>query len=509
LPVVFKQPEKEDQENQQPQLNVGAVAPITPTSPNKSKQPNTPSTSGSFTNLKNYINANKNFNEGEGLAGKIATKLSDEDQKVKNQVKDATTTFNTELNTAMEPINKGKDLVQQAVDNPINFIQNPNNVSSVVAARDADYKGPKSLMDLRGRQNQSALESSLNNLTDRTNQARTETGRFNLLRSMFGRPTYSSGQQNLDNLLIQGQRDQQQKMNQTGLNALKTKKELETEAFNASTLGTNASNDADSIRQQTQKALNNRVLQEQQAVKNALEQARVNQDKSLYNLIKGLQSGQIRESDATKLGLVDGQNIYLNSLKDLVSRGVDPTVETVATKQNYGNIDALRKLIGNTYTQETSGVLDQFKDISNADKFDPSNYNVNVEPILTNTRAAQADPLQKTITDIKGAILKTQENEKAAIQNIELLKKQNPEYADYYDELMQKTRNDYAKFYKEREIMLNAAQEDFTKKFGRAVPINVLGSDVASIDDFDQTDPLTGMKKGEQLLNSLGLLRSK
>lgn len=365
------------EESQPKQTNTGdsgsitaSTTPITPATPDQAKRG-----SGQFTNLKNYIQANRNFNAaGGGLAGKVAGNIETQGRDVETQIGGAKEAFTQQKTQALEPIRQGAQLTQQAVANPMQFAQNQQNVQAVQAARDAEYKGPKSLADLQGRQSQAALQGQTQDFTTKVQQGQTEQGRFNLLRNMFARPTYSTGQQNLDNLLIQGQRDQIQRIADTGRTAAKVNQQLRQNIDQASQLGQQATQEARNIQQQTRGALNQRVLEERDAINTALEQAQRQQDRELYRLASGLQSGNIDKDIAEKYGIAPGQRMFNTNLTDLLNagairRGMDPTAETVAREENYDQLAALRNILGQAAEGESLQALQQFTDRTKAGNF--------------------------------------------------------------------------------------------------------------------------------------------
>ena len=515
MAVIFKNQEDEKlKESQQPQtINVGSVAPVTPSSSQTTKASNSPTSSGRFTNLKSYIDANQGFNQqGGGLAGKIATNLSNQGQEVKAQVQSAADTFKSQRDEQLKPLEQGVQNVQQAVANPIAFTQNQQNVESVQRARDAEYTGPRSLMDLQGRQNQAILNSSLQNFKDNTNQARTETGRFNLLRNMFGRPTYSSGQQNLDNLLIQGQKQQQQRMNETGRIAADVNRNLNQISSNAETQGREAVTRAQQIQADTRKALNDRVLKEQQSIEDATVRARMDQDRKLYTLAKGLQQGQITKQDAEMLGLNANDRLYNANLGTLLQR-TDPTLQTVADQNNYNQLQALRNLLGNTYTPETSAILDQFKDSNQAGQFQQNLYKVDkgsVQKTLTDKR----DEFTKASQSAQSDISKFTKSSQDLARNIAIQQDRikNPNKYGISEEGLfeeQGVLQDLQRKYKDSQTQLASANNRLNQvknQFNYNNALSIMDDSGAIINDYDQIDPLTGMSKGEQLLRSLGLL---
>jgi hypothetical protein len=542
--VVFNNNKDKDDEQTagQPQVtNPGAIANVTASSPaaaSPSTAPAKGTSSGQFTNLKSYINANQNFNQqGGGLAGKVADNLNTQGQQVKQQVQGAVDTFKNKANEQVNQFQQGAQAAQQAVVNPAAAIQNQNLVNQVTQARDAQYTGPKTLLDLQGTQNQAALQANAQNFTQTVDQGKTEAGRFNLLRTMFGKPTYNSGQQNLDNLLIQGQKDQLQRINDTSRVSADVNRNLNRGIQDATNQGQQAIQTAEQIKQQTRDALNNRVLQEQQTIEQQLQQAQLEQNKALYRLASGLKKGYISDEDAQRFGLTGGQKIYNTDLTSLIGRGGDPTAQTVAKEDNYAQIAALNQLIGGAATEDASKVLSGFTDSSQAGKFDPRAYNLDKNALDINSAAREAQ--------LKGGVKSAMDNfyemvagfndtsvdevkdwnwsgERKFMQDISD-KGVDQAFVDMIKSRYSTPNAPDIKGLTDAQILAKftdrpASQSGSTYLYEQARKLqNDLGvlnrlqvlpsGDGAMIDDYDQVDPRTGMTRGEQLLRSLGLLK--
>jgi hypothetical protein len=537
--VVFNNNKDKDDEQTagQPQVtNPGAIANVTASSPaaaSPSTAPAKGTSSGQFTNLKSYINANQNFNQqGGGLAGKVADNLNTQGQQVKQQVQGAVDTFKNKANEQVNQFQQGAQAAQQAVVNPAAAIQNQNLVNQVTQARDAQYTGPKTLLDLQGTQNQAALQANAQNFTQTVDQGKTEAGRFNLLRTMFGKPTYNSGQQNLDNLLIQGQKDQLQRINDTSRVSADVNRNLNRGIQDATMQGQQAVDTANQIKQQTRDALNNRVVQEQQTIEQQLKQAQDQQNRALYNLARGLKSGYITSEDAERFGFNSGDRIYDTDLTSLIRKGGDPSAQTVATQDNYAQIAALNKLLGGATSEDASKILSNFTDPSQAGKFDPRAYNLDRNPLDINAQGRQAEfsnaadryfneymerlvdyndmereKFSETEKRMKKTIASVTSGEKTAEKALadSIRSGFSPGFVDHLND--QQLLDKYADGDRNAtRILLNQLQ-GMENKTGFHNRINVLGSGGVSIDDYDQVDERTGMSKGEQLLRSLGLLK--
>lgn len=247
--------------------------------------------SGSYNNLQKYMDANSGFNaQGGGLAGKIVNNVNDQAQGLQSNLQGAQNAFAQQSQAAAGSFNN-PNMVSQALADPNAFVQDPNNVSAFNNIVNAKYTGPNSFQDLSGQQNLSNLQAQGNNLNDTVNQAQSESGRFNLLKQMFGNNNYSAGQQNLDNLLIQGNQGQ-----------LKQIQAVRPTAMNATTNLNNANNAAQAqanqytqqaanVASDTQNQLNQSVIDQNTALTNAATAAQAKQQSDLQNLYGSLSQG--------------------------------------------------------------------------------------------------------------------------------------------------------------------------------------------------------------------------
>jgi len=160
-----------------------------------------PTNSGQFTNLSSYLNANKSYNAaGGGLAGQINNSIQNQANTVNTGVNQAQDTFNTQSQQGRNTQNDA--LNSQVYNNATSVVNDPNQMASWQRELTGGYTGPTQL-DSGG-----ALLGQAQNLQNTANLTSTDTGRQSLLSRLYGQPGYSSGQQSLDNLMLQGNPNQ-------------------------------------------------------------------------------------------------------------------------------------------------------------------------------------------------------------------------------------------------------------------------------------------------------------
>jgi hypothetical protein len=335
-----------------------------------------PSNSGRFANLQNYINANKGYHaERGGLGGQIASNINKAGQNVQQNVGAANQQFTQESSAAAQPWKDESIQVNPAQPQPAQASQpvqaqatsaQPNilqrvqtdasalgrdEASKVKAMRDASYQGPNSLLDLKGDKSLGALQVQAQNVSSMVNQAGNESGRFNLLRQMFNKQGYGSGQQKLDNLIVQGQKDQLNTLQGSRKAAVDTNRNIDEsqQAAQAQAQGLNSL--ADATKTQTRQAINQGALNAAGNVNKELERAKNDQDVASRRLAAGMSGYSLNKDDLASLGLNEGENFLdafddPNNIDRVLKRVASPTAQNVATAQDYARISALKDLAG-------------------------------------------------------------------------------------------------------------------------------------------------------------------
>jgi len=213
-------------------------------------QPSAPQQKGSgrFTNLQNFMQANKNFAAGQGgLAGKMAGKIGTQVGQAKTTLAGERQKFGQTLGNIKQGAIQTKEAMEPSLgflgsDTGTKFTQKferdaegnikikaaptepvaQETVASTTPALTAEqaqanirkalemkYAGPERLGS------EKELEAQKQSLGELGKATATQEGRFGLLQRFFGRPTYNAGQQRLDQLLVQGNQNQLQNLRGT------------------------------------------------------------------------------------------------------------------------------------------------------------------------------------------------------------------------------------------------------------------------------------------------------
>lgn len=157
--------------------------------------PSAPTSSGSFTNLQNYLDAN----QGNNLAGQLSGNIQNQIGQANSAQQNLDSNFRSQVDKST--INSDDSLVKSAVSDPTKFTQDPNNINAFQTQLNASYKGPTNLQS--DQNNWNSAQQATQNALQQAQAGQTEGGRFALLDQYFGNPSYSQGQKNLDQFLVQ------------------------------------------------------------------------------------------------------------------------------------------------------------------------------------------------------------------------------------------------------------------------------------------------------------------
>lgn len=335
-------------------------APGTPSTP--SAQPQGTS-SGRYTNISNYLRANQGYNQaGGGLAGKIGSNIGQEQQKTAQAIQQSQNQFNQTAQQGRNQFNQG--LYNQAVGNASTFVNDPKLMGQFQQMREGNYSGPTALT------NQQALQGQVGNIQDLTNQTGSESGRFNLLRQMFNNPSYTGGQQRLDQLLLQGNQGQLGQLSSTRRLSNQAAQNLNQASQTAQNQAQGYQTEAQSTQKQVGQGVTGEMTTEDQGIADKVAAAEKFRTEQLPRIQAGLASGQLTQDDINYLGLNSGQNVYnIDPNKYLTASDLQATKQNVASAADYARMQALGQLAGNYTKPDTDALLAQYSNPAEAGIF--------------------------------------------------------------------------------------------------------------------------------------------
>jgi hypothetical protein len=153
-----------------------------------------PTRSGSFTNLRAYIDANRG--QGEQMAQQVST-------GIKKQQQEAQTGLQGSQQAFQQKVGQAGNVYGQAEQNLIGQVANAPeqvDVNRFTQLRTGQYTGPQNLSDI---QEFAPAQQQASNLAQYGQALGSASGRQAILQETFERPTYSRGQQALDQLLVE------------------------------------------------------------------------------------------------------------------------------------------------------------------------------------------------------------------------------------------------------------------------------------------------------------------
>lgn len=233
----------------------------------------------------------------------------------------------------------------------------------------ASYKGPS---------NFDATDSQYgaNQLQANTNLTNSEHGRYALLNQMFTAPSYSSGGKSLDNLFLQGNKDQLAGLQGTRSLSSNLLNNIDSGLAGAQTLAGQYAKEALDTKNQARSALSGAVTGFDTKAKDAVQAAITSRDNQ-YGLAKtGLTRNEISAENLAKFGLLPDLTLYPTVRpEDYLDKATNtPMVQNIISAPEQNKIASLAKLAG-TYMPELNGTLQQY---ANNDK--AGTYDVNATP---------------------------------------------------------------------------------------------------------------------------------
>jgi hypothetical protein len=198
-----------------------------------------------LSNLKKYVEANRQA----GMAGKIQSGIEDISKGVESQIGESETKLRGTSEAEKSRLSKGEQLIQESqaggggvfergrssaftqdispatpqiqpqgtgTDGPApQPVQTPDfsQYGATAAERLGEFQrykaGDVGQLEI---ERESELAGKIGDLQKRADLSKTEAGRFQLLREQFGRPGYTTGQQRLDQLILQAAPEESQKL---------------------------------------------------------------------------------------------------------------------------------------------------------------------------------------------------------------------------------------------------------------------------------------------------------
>lgn len=446
---------QDDNQNQQGQNpNVSAPISVSGSSAPNASAPSAaptvqaaPSSSGRFQNLQSYLTANKDYNkEGGGLAGQLNNTLQGQEQRQEQGIQSAQQGW-VDANKAKDyDINKSQDEINYAVSNPNAYlgqqtvpstVSNPNRttyldsgsqapVSNVPGAIPAtvqntsdpsvSYYTPPAAVNEQDQigsfqkylnaantfQAPEQFDASqqvagdVNAYQTNANLAQNEAGRQTLLRNLYGNPNYSSGQQKLDNLLLQADPSQLGALDASQGYAQNLKNAYAGAMSNTQDTSNQYKSHAQAVQDASRAALGGAFTNFDTQAKNSITDTIKARDAAYGASRDNLKAGQITGDDLAKFGLQDNLSLFgIDPSQYLHKVSTNPTQQNIITKDQQSYVDALGKLAGQgVLSGDPAQLMSQYVGNTQAGTFDTNPYNFDKDAFM---RDVIARPTQKNV----------------------------------------------------------------------------------------------------------------
>jgi len=383
----------------------------------QSYNPNTQQGSG-YTNIQNIIKANQGNQLGQDVGQNLQSNVSGAQANLQN----AQNQFNQQTQANQSNTQANQQLAQNVLSNPTAYASfgtnSPTQANQQAANQfqtllSGQYQGPTNL------QNSTQLQNQAANAQQQAQALGSTAGQIGLLQQMYGNPNYSTGEQNLDALLLgQSKAPSLQNANQQAA-------VLNNNVNNAITGAQNQGAQAASQAQQFGTALQNQIGSNVGSLQNTLQgqaqSAQTANNQQYQQALSDLQSGNVSQQEANLLGLTQNENVYnlfSNQGSNANSAGASAflqenpqqaTAQNDANAQQYAQMQALNQLAGQYIPSSAQAITSQYTNPSQAGSYQSqqnilanqgafntalnaasTNYNSQLQPAEQTYQAAQA-----------------------------------------------------------------------------------------------------------------------
>jgi hypothetical protein len=408
VPYFLDDLEDDDQQNQNPgQVQISGASPNTDSqgNPDQNSLKAGPNTGSGFQNLDSYLNTNQSQNFGQQVLGKVEGEV--------NQAREGQQAGADQFKNQVSQANRlpSQEQLTNALANPVSA-----NKDEFATWRDQGYEGPKNLAEAPAAWNQ--YWSGANKANTSAQLLGSEPGRFTLLDSYFGKPSYTYGQKALDNLLVQqsglGKETRNVQNQAAGLNATGNQQSKDLSNFASqrakevqdSTKGVRQAVGIDDQGQVIEGAGAGAIGKAYQDVEKSLAEQNQERQRQLQMARDAAQGGNLFEGDLERFGLSAGQNLYNLDLQDYLTSGGDLNKNQAMGSDLRSRIQALSQLAGieDTYTGEAEAVgspygfdTQRFLNDSGAGK---QSYEIMANlPVKVGNQTLSYSQLQKVLSD--------------------------------------------------------------------------------------------------------------
>lgn len=341
-----KQPDSSDSQPSTSNGGGGGVASAGTTPTSGGAQGSTPSKSGSWTNLQSYLDANAD--QGAKVGSDIASTVNQAGQKAQSDTSSLDTNFNQAVNdnTVSADPNAVQTAIGAATSLKAGQTLGQDQSDAYNKQANASYGGPTDVTSYGG-YGQAAQD--VNQASTLANQTQSESGRDVLLNNQYQNASangYNQGENNLDQLLLQNSTGGQQALQPLAGQWAG----LDGELNNTVTSGNAKAQGAVTTDQATSAAAKAALVPATQNFQNQITTGLANLQKTnagaYSQIMADIKSGHLTPEDGKALGIDPNTSNYGVDGTQYLTQGVQPTLQSFATADQYAQAQALAQLAG-------------------------------------------------------------------------------------------------------------------------------------------------------------------
>ncbi len=313
-------------------------------------------TSGNYANIQSYLDANKD--QGDGMGQKIATNITSKGDDASSKI-----------NTLSQKAPEVKAYDPNDVYNNLGSLTDDQKNTYRTQKTTGGYTGPDTVEKVDG---YADTQKAATSTAQMAKNAGTEYGQQQLLRDTYARPSYSAGENRLDQALLQGSPNSKQAI----ASASSKYSDLDSLFNNAATNLGGSINNANS---QSLANKQNIATAEQSQWNNLINPIQTRADQmnrdnpALINRVtQDASDEKLSDETLSLLGLSPGQKLYDMNLKNYINPNYTQLgLNEAANSQERSKYQALVDLVGDTSRNQITANGMEVKPVSfNKDQFD-------------------------------------------------------------------------------------------------------------------------------------------
>jgi hypothetical protein len=278
--------------------------------------PASPTRSGSFANLNEYLDANKE--QANQIGDQASSKITTAGDDARNAIAGSNAGFNSAVNSGtIANLGTASDEAKATADQAksMNSTQTlgSDQLNRFGAITNATYRGPKQLADTEFYQ---PAYDNTQKVTGYAKEAGSEQGREQLVRDLYTTPTYSQGQNTFDNLLLGGSQTAQAKLQNARANVNDVQGVFDNSLASTSTFAKNVADQTAKVKADSRAYTDAAQTNQNAAVKASLDNVQgqwTNQYDALTKALDGSNGGKnlsLTDDQMKALGVTPDERIY-------------------------------------------------------------------------------------------------------------------------------------------------------------------------------------------------------